>query len=151
MATDAESFLPTVAATELEDELSPPTLQELLEGNEAPVELCRTLLKLMRRLLCRRSPVEEAQAAEETWLLPWVQQWRSQLTEEAQRWQGNGTADWQPPGVATTSNHGDVHPTMVDIQTFEDLSNLVMFGKLLVVSTDWGWIFVDMNLLGAAE
>lgn len=42
------------------------------------------ILRLMRRLLCRRSEVTEAAAAELEWLAPWMRQWL-ELEEEERR------------------------------------------------------------------
>eukprot|EP00434_Breviolum_minutum_P003157 symbB.v1.2.002778.t1/scaffold141.1/size300911/29 len=70
----AEDFLPTVTAQLSEVEEVPPTLRQLLDY-DVPSEVSRVILRLMRRLLCRRSQVAEAAAAEREWLIPWVNEW----------------------------------------------------------------------------
>ncbi|CAK9020277.1 unnamed protein product [Durusdinium trenchii] len=82
-----EDFLPSVEATQLvvrsgegfhEDF---PSLHQLLEYEE-PCEVCRAILRLMRRLLCRRSEVSEAAMVEREGLLPWIHEWLEMSQEE---------------------------------------------------------------------
>eukprot|EP00913_Durusdinium_trenchii_P021731 g20417.t1 len=58
-----------------------PSLHQLLEYEE-PCEVCRAILRLMRRLLCRRSEVSEAAMVEREGLLPWIHEWLEMSQEE---------------------------------------------------------------------
>eukprot|EP00435_Cladocopium_sp_Y103_P074856 s15_g51.t1 len=80
-----EDFLPIVASGQLEETGDgPPTLRQLLDYELPSEAVCRVILRLMRRLLCRRSEVAEAAAAEREWLAPWMRQWL-ELEEEERR------------------------------------------------------------------